>query len=246
MIFLNELSFISQAADYQDCYKLMQKVRKILINLKPLSRTIYISENLASCEIIHGYNVKSYTSDSRINQIERQLFHILLTNNDAPYVENLLDSKLPYHECYLKKTMREVTSTSVAGAACFDGLLVSLQRTNDFQDDCIPVSYREDEREKVEKEILNLFDLQKTSIFVKEIIEKEISTFNDMWNKRKDLFPSLVFCDEVKSQFKKLNPSVSLIRNIIRHLKTMNDYMEKTLKQRNYYTRLSGNGNRSV
>jgi len=229
MIFLNELSFISQAVDLSDCHKLMEEIRKILEHLKPISKDVYISRTLSSREIMAGYNVKNYAYDRNIPQAEKQSFQILLTKN--PYVENLLDKELDYHECYLIETERDVTSTSVAGAACFDGMLVSLQRAAGFQNDFIPVSYREGEKELLEKNIPNQFDLKKTRVFVKGIIERDISTFKDLWNKRNELFPSLVFCHEVESQLKTLNPSSEELKNIIRHLKIMNEYMEKILNK---------------
>jgi len=230
MIFLNELSFVSQAVDLSDCHKLMGEIRKILEHLKPISNDVYISRTLFSREIMSGYSVKNYAYDRKINQAERLRFQILLTKNS--YVETLLESELDYHECYLTETGRDVTSTSVAGAACFDGMLVSIQGAAGFQNDFIPVLYREDEKELLEKNIPNQFDLKKTRVFVKGIIERDISTFKDLWNKRNELFPSLVFCNEVESQLKTLNPSSEELKNIIRHLNIMNEYMEKILNKK--------------
>lgn len=227
-IFLNELSFCGQA---KDRYSLMRNVQKVLNNLKPLigDDPIGTSQDLWQREIAPGYTVRQYIYDSEVTQAERLLFQTIVTK--GPYVERLLDESVNYHECRLQK-QDDVTSSSVAAACCFDGMLASLLHAPRFEEETVIVLYRENDDELKEFEVPNQFDPQRVETFVQNLLKQNIRSWENFWKRRTKLFPNIVFCEEVKEQLQRLD--FSLMKNITRHLARMNEYITGEVQDANY------------
>jgi hypothetical protein len=118
----------------------------VIRTLEPIRRDDPISthSSLHSREIAKNIQVFDWARpDTTIDRVERdtrRLFIILATK--GPFIDKLLDQSLDYHECYFQET--NVTSSSLAGAAYFSGVLVNLQNAADFAHEHIQVRFSED------------------------------------------------------------------------------------------------------
>lgn len=60
----------------------------------------------------------------------------------------------------------------------------------------------------------------------RDVMYKEIASTSDLWSRRNELFPNLIFCDSVKKQLDD-NPGRVHALGIIRSLKKVQEYFEK-------------------
>lgn len=223
-LLINELSFIAQAHDREHAGELMEDLIEVIRLLKPIQgeAPICTSNLLWQKEIYQGLSVYQWMNEMK--QAKRVWFMKVVRN--GPHIETLLDEY--YHECWFQD--EEVTSTSLAGAACFEGILTSLQHCARFNTEKIHLRYREDKKEEfIEVTIPNACNSENTKTIVEEIINtdlSEVSSWNEFWERKNIFFPCLSFCDCVQKQLDKLD-FIQMIKIVKAHLAKMNAYCKK-------------------
>ena len=75
----------------------------------------------------------------------------------GPFIDKTLNESLSYHEC--KFNERDVSESSLAGAAYLKGTLISLQNAPDFVVECVQVKFTTDNEFYEDVEISNLTDV---------------------------------------------------------------------------------------
>jgi hypothetical protein len=231
-IFVNELSFQAQAHDTFEAFSLIKNLIVILRALIPLRDRdpICTSQLIWAKEVCPGL-----TLNDCLHQLNRDQARLLIiTVMKGPYVETLLDDVLDYHECWFYE--EDVSSTSLAGAAFFDGMLSSLQNASRFNNNQVLLQYRDNEHSAVtEKLIYNAFDHTNIHILIREInteLLHGITSWDDLWRQRESFFPDLIFCACVELQLRRLEFSAPYVDIVISHLKKMNDYIARVRHER--------------
>jgi hypothetical protein len=175
-------------------------------------------------ELFRGYNVNRWLNDT--NRDQMLWFKAIVRK--GPYIETILDEELDYHECRFHGD--DVSSTSLAGAVFLDGILSSLQDAKCFDLEQISLEYREGEDLFTKFEVLNVYDPRNVENFIKgfsiEVLE-HVSSWNELWERRAELFSELTFCDCVRDQLNRLDFGVSNFKIIRRHLTKMNEYCRR-------------------
>lgn len=224
-MFINELSFAAQAENRDDADDLMTNIFRVIEELKPVmgDDPVSTSSKLWKKKLSPGLTV--YKWMNTVKKDRKRWFMIAVSK--GPHVETLLDEYVAYHECRFED--EDATSSSLAGAACFNGLLSSLQKNARFDKTVLHVKYREDAGEFRNIDIPNAFDSGSASLILKNIRDTMpgITSWSDFWENRRILFPNLVFCECVEKQLKCLN-FMQVIKIIKRHLSKMNEYCEKS------------------
>lgn len=225
-IFANELSFQAQASDVINANQLMDDLITVIKFLKPIQGIdpILTSRILWQQEISHGYNVNQWLFQT--NRDKMRWFMAVVRK--GPYVEALLDNELSYHECWF--CINDVTSSSLAGAVFFDGILTSLQGSPDFSSETVYLKYREgdDDFKCIEK--LNVYEPAKVTDIVDRIIQEMlcgVSSWDQLWEQKDVMFPRLSFCDCVRGQLDDLGFTPTNVKIIKEHLTKMNEYCER-------------------
>ncbi|MEK7278877.1 MAG: hypothetical protein AAB427_16120 [Chloroflexota bacterium] len=138
---INELSFIAQASSHHMADSLIRGMIETIEKLQEFQ----VTEQLCShsefykFELSPNYSIIEWAKSSS-DQKTRGLFLRIATK--GPYIDRLLDEALPYHACFYKE--REVSSTSLAGAAYLSGVLISLRDAPDFAEQTIQVRFSSD------------------------------------------------------------------------------------------------------
>ena len=225
-LLVNELSFQTQANKLMDSHQLMNDFISVIKSLKPVRGTdpIRTSMTLWGKELFRGYSVNQWLNHT--NRDQMVWFKAIVRK--GPYIETILDEELDYHECRFQGN--DVTSTSLAGAVFLDGILLSLQNANSFDVERISLEYREGEVPFKKFEVLNVYDPDTVNNFIgklyKEVLEN-VSSWDELWERRAELFSELTFCDCVQNQLKRLDFGVSNFKIIRKHLIKMNEYCRR-------------------
>lgn len=206
-VLINERSFEEQASNRHHADTLMKDLIYVVKGLKSIQGKdpIHTSRMLWQAELLPGYNVHQWLKNIRQSRKEEgrkdlvRWLYMLVTKE--PFIETILDQELVYHECRFQG--QDVSSSSLAGAAFYGGILTSLQHSENFNDSCLKVEYREDEGTFEELEIHNAYNPDTVGNFVKGIqqtLSCEVSSWETFWNQKEQLFPNLSFCSCVYEQ----------------------------------------------
>ncbi|MDM8524733.1 hypothetical protein QUF80_15300 [Desulfococcaceae bacterium HSG8] len=223
-LLINELSFQAQASDRNHAHKLMNELVSVIKSLKSFQENpVCTSETLWKRDISLRYNVFQWLNETSKDQM--RWFNIVVRK--GPYIETLLDEYLDYYECRFHK--EDVSSSSLAGAFFFDGILTSLQHSDLYSSEQICLQCQ-GEGEPEESEIINVFNADQLPDVIEKLskrIFQNISSWNDLWTQKALLFPYLSFCECVKEQLGGLDFSPTNVKIIQEHLSKMNEYCGK-------------------
>jgi len=156
-ILINELSFVGQANTRYDVPRLMRTMMNVIKELESLrcSDPICTHHSFSQRRLSSDYTVYEWVNTKFPNDTDkeiREFFIIVVTK--GPFIDVLLDQALDYHECFLNQ--QNVSSTSIAGAAYFEGVLISLLDAPEFEDERLPVKFSKDGETYQDKEVHNL------------------------------------------------------------------------------------------
>jgi hypothetical protein len=164
---INELSFIGQAKHNDDADNIMKTLLEIIKELEPIrgEEKILTHSSFFSCYISTALKVKEWLyakSKSPIGEEQEnsRLLFIKLMNN-GPFVDEILEESIDYHEC--KFNNQDVLGSSLAGAAYLKGTLISLQKAPDFVVECVRVNFTTDGKFYEDVEISNLTDVSQAN-----------------------------------------------------------------------------------
>lgn len=226
--FVNELSFVGQADNPDQCAALIEDLVKVINIILPHlgSKPVYASETLWSKEISSGYTMFKFIDDNRIDKSLTRAFISIVTK--GPYFEDLLQNL--EHECVIISTGDDVKGSCIAAASHMSGLLTSLKDSKYYDDNPVKVNYKEGNEECQEIEITNILNSSNANKYVAEYIKGSINSWDTFWDKRESLLPELVFCECVKSQLDDVNYNADYPL-IYCHLQRMNDYKGNVRKK---------------
>jgi hypothetical protein len=164
---INELSFIGQAQHHDDADNLMKVLLEIIEEIEPIrgEEPILIHSSFFSCYISKSLKVKDWVyakSKSFIGeeQENNRLFIIKLMNK-GPFVDEILEESIDYHECQFNN--QDVLGSSLAGAAYLKGTLISLQNAPDFVVEFVQVKFTIDGKFYENVEISNLTNVNQAN-----------------------------------------------------------------------------------
>ena len=200
----------------------------------------HIGENLYAFEIAENYTIGSLTNEHRNEPIVER-FKLLVTN--APYLQKEQteeQEEFDYSEYFLTIYDKRVQVYGLGVAHLLDTLAVSFRDADEdssiwdravipLDRTYISVDETGDSVETKEKAEVRHASLEAHIEFHKKWLEdkkKEIAdTCEIIWNKRKELFPDLIFCGKTEQQLKAGN--LTGISRIYQKLVRLNAYAEK-------------------
>jgi hypothetical protein len=225
---LNELSITVPASDIQTARHMMAEfIGTIRAASKRGVRVLRTHREFGFIDLAPEYPLTKWRNDSNVDQVERSYFRSILSKSpflvDRPDVE---DKNKSYDFMY--------------GEDQAFGLGIA------YHLDSLPVSFRSSERwhsSRIELQAQWLDDEAEISIEIitlphascaKHIGEHDewiqrrrmssIRDGEDMWNRRSDLWPSLIFCESVADQLKALSANDPMLQQVKRRLNDLEDY----------------------
>jgi hypothetical protein len=221
-LLINELSFIGQAKNLYEADTLMKALTEVIKSIKPIlgNDSIYIHELFSNCKITENYTVKDWVYEKSLSNDHDQVQALLLIKlfTDGPFILDILNQELLYWECEFNG--EDYCESSLAGAAYLKGMLISLQQAPDFSSELINLTFKLDENPPEIIEIYNLINADQVKNLPERYLPKKLEIYNgiDLWQRKSDLFPHLVFCDAVEDQLKIIKHGLPMIEPIVKRL----------------------------
>ncbi|KHG41413.1 MAG: hypothetical protein LW814_05375 [Anabaena sp. CoA2_C59] len=171
---INELSFIGQAINKYEADELMNNILEIIYEIKDIanddpilthSRFTYqklclktVREWLFSQ--IKGQKLKEKTKvqTEEETKAQTQLEFLLQVLSKGPFID--IDLKYLIDDCQCFYQRKDVSSSSLSGAAKLEGILISLQNNPDFLQENIEVEFQEGTNSKGSRIINNLTEIK--------------------------------------------------------------------------------------
>jgi hypothetical protein len=159
---INELSISGQFIDKHEASICMDVIKSILQELKPLQNLKLIThQSLSEREFFPGYKVSDWLKDYYSSQDKDRDFLVLIIGLlketcISKRLDEELENGLYYWECYFNE--ENYFDSSLAGAAYFEGRLVSVQKSEFFNSSPVTVRFNKNNNEPKIIDILNIFE----------------------------------------------------------------------------------------
>ncbi len=159
-VMINEYSFIGQAKSVAGAPTLMKTILNIIKELKPIQKSdpIYTHSTFWECRLSANSTVYDWATTrfpKNADPDDRDIrSRFVRTVKNGPFIDKVLTKALEYHKCYFKK--QDVSSSSIAGAVHFKGILVSLQDAPEFESEHLKVKFSTDGEYYEDVEVYNL------------------------------------------------------------------------------------------
>lgn len=182
----------------------------------------YYSDELMTEKIVDGYTVYDWLKDQSVPQKDKQFFRTLIQRGHRIETGDLLESEL------LVKLENEVSASAKGALMAFewDSYVVSFLSSELWKKEWMEGKYisinAEDEVVRVRNcGILNHVD----QIVANERRQQAliISSGSELWEKREQLYPHLLFCESVKRQLEEARVSIQ-IQTIMKRIQILEDY----------------------
>ncbi|MCL1466460.1 hypothetical protein [Argonema galeatum] len=162
---INELSFIGQAETKYDADDIIKTLVNLIVELEPIrgDNPIQSHSSFANCKLSVDYSVKQWIYEKLKSPKEQKIADLLLRiiSNNGFFIDRTLNELLDYCECYFNQ--RDVSESSLAGAAHLNGSLISLQNAAEFACEEIQVRFSSNGEIYEDKNIPNLTTVSQAS-----------------------------------------------------------------------------------
>lgn len=162
--FINELSFVRQAKDNYEADNLMINLLEIIKQIQPIQckDPIQTHSSFASKELFENFTISQWlfqtlkSEDRRKRIIAQILIRIL---KQGPFVDVSLP-KIELYKCYFKS--QNHSSSSLTGAACMQGKLISLQSATNFELEYVQIEFGTEQLDLVKTTLHNLTTIEQS------------------------------------------------------------------------------------
>ena len=227
---LNELSLRTPAADIPTAQKLMSEliatVRQATVS--GVKRELRTSDEIHSIELAPSYSLIQWRNDRTVNQEERLFFKTLISKfplwtDVAEEIKDSFDLSQVWHQGEEAK--------GLGFAVVIDALAVSL--ISEARWDCSRLELevkRLDENENLIDERLEIIHasrsnhVQEHSDWINNRIRSTVVDGLELWNRKDELFPNLIFCEAVREQLQNLGAKHPMLHHVKNKLSEIEDY----------------------
>lgn len=227
---INELEIEKAKEKFSEFVQTIHKLKK-----SSLLDDIFFQNDFITLSICKNYTVNDWLLDKTINSNWRQYFRTILGKSSILNKSDIGDeSKIIYKD-------NKIDSIGCALASTYSEkpTVISIL-TNEFwirdEFDTLLFQLNED-AEIIEKEIIISNISAKTDISLlkkeeKDSIYNNISSGQDFWERKEELFPNLIFCDSVKKQVYQDCEKFHIVK-VMDRLQKMQEYFENEHEQYN-------------
>jgi hypothetical protein len=234
----NELSLLHKAATIEGALTILEQFAKSCIRANEIGlgdlrlHENYLS-NLYNIPIHDNYNVDIWLKDNRVNEDLRNRFKEILTSYPLIH-ESEIDQSNQYKisEFYKKLDGRRFQVWGLGAAYIFGTFSLSLPTHEEWYKSEIEIEHYfldNNLEEKIKpitvKHFSSIDHINDHLAWWEQYQLDNLEKSEELWTKRKEIFPNLEFCEEVESQLKKLGAS-KILYQVIDRLNTLNNYVK--------------------
>lgn len=227
---LNELSLRTPVTDIPTAQQLMSDLISTVrqATSSGVKRVLRTSDEINTIELAPGYPVARWRNDPTVNREERSFFRTLTAK--APFwtdVSETIKNDFDLSEVWYQGEQAK----GLGFAIIIDALTVSLISKACWDCNRLELEVRRlDEHENLIDERLEIVHasrsnhVQEHTNWINNRIRSKVSDGLDLWTRKDELFPNLIFCEAVADQLQGLgaeNPILQLVKN---RLSELEDY----------------------
>ncbi|MFB2917609.1 hypothetical protein [Aerosakkonema funiforme] len=229
-IVFNELSLLTPAADIPTARKLMSDFINTVrtATTQGVKRVIRTQSDLNNMLLAPSYPLSRWRNDNEVQLEERSFFRTLITKEflidiTDPDIENSINLSDFKHQ--------GEQASGLGHAFLLDALAMSVKSEPRW--DCSRLELevtRLDDNEHIVDEVVEVIHasssnhIHENHVWIKNRIRTKIIDGLDLWNQKKELFPSLEFCEDVEKQMPSLASGNPTLQQIIKRLSELEDY----------------------
>lgn len=227
-LFFNELSLIQAQNKAAAKEKMQQFMACFKEAQKEGFRELKVSESFLNTNIAQDYAIANWIDDTEVDIDDRRLLQIAALN--TPFSEELLSHKERQNDRLFEFVYKQSPCLGLGLAYLYDTLSVSLiEKEWDIQHIEIIISYISDEdvepvpRTEIVRHMCTTFHFALHKDWLAHKRKIHIQAGIQLWLRKVDLFPHLVFCPQVQKQLVALPNNAPELVQIIRKLSELNE-----------------------
>lgn len=193
--------------------------------VKPIIRTH--SEFYASV-LANNYSLSDWLRDP---SIDRDDMRFILTAAKTPYLADIQNSEIENRNILSDFCCEGETSAGLGIAYLLESLALSIRSESKWKSNSIvlEVTWLEDSENLNSDTVAVVHASSKEHVqehiaWIQERLRTGVSDGLDLWNRREDLFPSLLFCESVNQQIQNLGNGDPMLRQVVKKLFELENY----------------------
>ncbi len=179
-----------------------------------------VPENFYSLEVCPGYCISHWMNDADVNKDERLFLKRLATQ--SPYLIDLPESQSEVQGYDFKIDGKTALGCGIA--YLLGGMSISLRSDPKWDTPSLEVVVEQLGEEGIVHKTVEIVHascvdhIRHHVNWIKGQIVYRIHTGGELWDRRGELFPSLIFCSSVEKQVRRLEYGTSMLDPVVRHL----------------------------
>lgn len=220
---LNELSFAmvdTPEEKIKSQISIFLKVCHELIRKKD-DKEFYYTKELLVDPLCENYTLHEWLKDPTVAKKEQDFFRRLLNKGIL-----LEDSQFLESEMFIQISNKKVAAIGCLAAYEWDSYVISFSSNDLWRNEYITGEYDSIERNGCNVDILNCSTEEHVDKLILRQRKRErllISSGSELWEKRKELFPHLIFCESVRKQLEEARVSLQ-IQAVMNRIQILEDY----------------------
>ncbi len=223
---LNELSLVAGATLKEEIKNQISNFLKVCQKLtrKKEDKIFYYTEELLVKQLCEGYTIHDWLKDPTVIQAEKSFFRSLMNKGTM-----IKDNEFSESEIVIDINGEKVAAIGCLAAYEWDNYVVSLSSDVLWTDEYINGMYyniENDEYNETDVEIRNCSKeehVDNLMMYQKQKDKLLISSGTELWNKRRELFPHLIFCESVRKQLEQIKVKVQ-IQTVMNRIQILENY----------------------
>lgn len=227
---LNELSLRTPVTDIPTAQQLMSDLISTVrqATSSGVQRVLRTSDEVNTIELAPNYPVARWRNDPKVNREERSFFRTLTAK--APFwtdVSETIKNDFDLSEVWYQGEQAK----GLGFAVIIDALTVSLISKACWDCNRLELEVRRlDEHENLIDERLEIVHasrsnhVQEHTNWINNRIRSKVSDGLDLWTRKDELFPNLIFCDAVTDQLQSLGAEDRILQLVKNRLSELEDY----------------------
>ena len=228
-VFFNELS-IEQSENITTARQLMNDLIEVYKNLTEKNfKNLRVYKDIYKESLAPDYNISHWLSDPSINRDTRIFFKTKVLN--SPFIEDYINLKAENEQKEYEFSYKAKNSLGLGCAFLYDSIAISFNNNEEWDktEILIDAKYLSEDSKLIEeqKEIKHCsktIHIQQLQNWIDNIKKTSINNGKELWLKRSENFPNLIFCHSVEKQIEYLNNSHPQFRQICNHLFDFQSY----------------------
>lgn len=223
---LNELSLKNRADSIQEAQKWILNLvdtALLAIDISGMTKGVLrADQNSYTSLIADNYSILDWCADQSVDRSKRVF---LLSSIKIPFEADINNQEIQSKQLISDFFYEEEPSKGLGWAFLMDTLAVSLPSDERWKNSHLKLVFEElDDSDNLISTTVNVIHASQIShvidhtIWLKKLLELSVSSSEELWERKDELFPHLKFCDHVEQQIKTLLVGDPMFKQVKRKL----------------------------